>query len=214
MIRQSTRVLAWIYILIGILIFILSIWEKKRVDWSSTLLSIILLTGLYALGLIIGLILSIIIRKPTRENSFYFIGQSLSLILFVFFLMKSYFEDAQKTYIERNENTIRNSQPYIETAYEKMKSNFSSTNDYLIHTYYCFGHDSVENYKVDSSFLVYFVYNLKKQPKTIYFSKFIVFKNAATLVEFQIETNNSQEYKYLLRVGKRFDEIIDGYELR
>jgi hypothetical protein len=211
MIRKSTRVFIWTYVSIGILIFILSIWEKKRVSWDI-LPYIVLSAVLYGLGLLIGLILSIIIRKPARENSFYFIGQSLSLALLIFFLMKSYFEDAQKTYAERNEITIRNTEPFIETAYEKMKSNFPSPNEYLIHTYYSIGHDSIENFEVKKVFVIYFVYNLKKTPKTNYYSKFVVFNNDATLEEFQIETNNNQEYKNLLNVGKQFDSIINKYE--
>jgi hypothetical protein len=211
MIRKSTRVFIWIYVSVGILILNLSLWKEKRID-SHILPLIILLVILYGLGLLFGLILSIIIRKPARENSFYFIGQSLSLGLLIFFLMKSYFEDAQKTYSERNEITIRNTEPFIETAYEKMKSNFASPNEYLIHTYYSIGHDSVENFEVKKLFVIYFVYNLKKNPKTNYFSKFIVFNNNATLDEFQIQTTNNQEYKNLLKVGNKIDNIIDKYE--
>jgi hypothetical protein len=93
-----------------------------------------------------------------------------------------------------------------------MKSNFSSPNDFLIRTYFSIGRDSVENFEVDQAWTVYFVYNLKKHPKTTYFSKFIVFKNKANIAEFQIQTKNSQEYNTLLRVNNGLNDLINEYE--
>ena len=211
MIRKSTMGFVWFYISIGILIIFLSLWTEKRLN-GDIIPSLFLLVILYGLGLFLGLVISILFRKPEQEKTFYFIGQCLSLAFLLAILLISFFDDAQINYAERNDNKMSNTEPQAEIAYDKMKTNFSSPNDFLIRTYFSIGRDSVENFEVNHAWTVYFVYNLKKHPKTTYFSKFIVFKNKASIAEFQIQTKNNQEFNTLLRVNNGIDDIINEYE--
>jgi hypothetical protein len=206
--KNPIKVFFCTYLLIGVILVFLSFWNHQKLDEGP----IVFMFLFFVIGLLLGLTASILIRKPKKEPLFYLIGQLLPLVAFLSFIIYSVIKDANMSYSERNEEAIKNTSPEVKLAFEKMKSNYSLPCDFLFHTYTVFSHDSSVDFQIDTVHNIYLEYNLKNHPKITYYSKFLVYKGQATITEFQMRADSSDEYQYVEETRGDIDKTINRLE--
>jgi hypothetical protein len=203
MIKPILKYCISLYLVLGFIAFLLL---KKDDGPLGPLLALsILIVIIVVVGLFLGMIISVLIRRPARERIFYGIGQALSFTLGASFFLYALFHNPDKrTNAELNEATIRNlnnnnSWPFILPAFDSLKLKFKSPDDLKL--------NAVTSFGKDSGYTVYFAYNLFNNNTKEYYSKYEVANGQAKLIQFNLNTQSSIDY---LHVSGKQEELKDS----
>ena len=134
MIKPILKYCIPIYLVLGYITMV----AVRRTIFSSeaSLILLVFIAVIIALGLFIGLIISVLARKPNHEHKFYGLGQIISFSLIASFIIYGLLIDSRpkRSMAEENEVTIQQltdtiTRPYVLRAYNNLKSKFNSPND-------------------------------------------------------------------------------------
>jgi len=172
MIKKILKYCIPVYILSGIitaLIFIIprGLGNAGNVAVFITVVPLAFTLIIAAIGLLLGLVPSILIQSQSKEKTFYWTGQIISFIAFyTFFTYMMVHNFNKKTNAQENEATILsltdNGREYFgRVAFDSLKLKFKTPDDFVLNTYTIFVQDSTINSQKDSVYTVYFSYTLK-----------------------------------------------------
>ncbi|HEY4065220.1 MAG TPA: hypothetical protein VGM30_25140 [Puia sp.] len=171
-------------------------------------------------GLLLGLILSAIIKKPRWEPYLYFSGQLAILLTVCGFFLSIWYGQLrhEKLYgnIEDNRSFVGIRHAYdgyyvdssdhdahLRTAFYKLESMFPDSNSYRLTNSYSHGKDTLINGDNKVVHIIYFTYRVDKKE---FFSKISVIDTTAVINIFNRETRSSAEYQKMNREADRFSK--------
>jgi hypothetical protein len=169
---------------------------------------------LWPVGLLVGVIISVIFKRPAKEPFFYLGGELLVIITVMCLLIV----DAHKTRqhekkfgnIEHNlsEAKFYSDYPNVDSvpikALRKLESTFSNPNDFRIESSFCYREDTVINNFIDTLRIVTFTYMQTGQLQLL-FSKITVLNNIARLDIVGEKASASTEYAKVLKKKDKLD---------
>lgn len=208
MIKPVLKYCIPIYLLLGYATLVV----LRRGDVSVEVLLVLLIpiAIIIVLGLLFGVFISVLIRKPNHERKFYWIGQLASFMLATTFFIYAW-EDSQykRSNAEENELTIRNvtdsiSRPFVLPAFDSLKLKFKNPNDLKL--------NSVTSFANDDGFTVYFAYNLVDNHIKEYYSRYKVENGQARLVQFNLDTRSTIDYLHVSRQQDALKDTLKKYE--
>jgi len=91
-------------------------------------------------------------------------------------------------------NWVYDNEEYIRIAFDRLESEFTNPNDFDLDAFSVRKKDTIVNGLIDTTYNIYFVYFLKPDTTTKYFSKVSVFTNKPELKIFNIDTKKNEEY--------------------
>jgi hypothetical protein len=213
MIKPVLKYCIPIYLVLGYITMLVG----RRTIFSSeaSLILLVLIAVIIALGLFIGLIISVLARKPNHERKFYGLGQIISFALIVSFIIYGLLIDtrSKRSMAEENEVTIREltdtiTRPYVLRAYNNLQSKFNSPNDLEIH--------SITEIQQPEGFTIYFVYTLFNTKSKEYYSKYEVSNTLVQLVQFNLDKQtNPGFFKFRKQQEAELDtvaKVLETYE--
>lgn len=205
MIKKILKYCVPAYILSGIITSIVILIPRGPANIGYAALYVLLVSLAFtliitAVGLLLGLVPSILIQSPAKEKLFYWVGQIFSFIAFyTFFIYLMVHDFNKKTTAQENEATIEsltnNGQEYFgRIAFDSLKQKFKTPDDFVLNTYTVFEQDSTINSQKDSIFTVYFSYMLKDDKAKELMAKYFVIDHQAILKGFDIDKHDNAEY--------------------
>ena len=211
MLNKPIRFFFLLYIVLVVIALAFSLGHREQMQHVA--FPVMIFSAIfYIVGLLIGLVISILLRKPEKEPLFYLIGQLLPLFILLLTGIYVFYDNFNKPYFRINEERSEKLDPEIKLAYENLKSKFPSPNDFLFHTYAAYGNISRKNIQPDTSYTIYLEYNLKINPKLTYYSKYRVDKYGIQLLDFQVPADTSEEYRQIENTRNTFNKTVDKLE--
>jgi hypothetical protein len=223
--RNSLKYFIGFYAIILVLAIIVSARggheDSPWLFYGLLVLSVVLML---AIGLFFGMLLSVIFRKPAKENLFYWIGQFMSLALVVSLLGFAAFQtrEGNLTNDEKNkkliDNLARGASAYaIVLAFDTLRAHFKDPNGFLLYstTTYVLSKDSL-NHELrdinveaqDSLFNVYLFYDFPRLREKDFYAKVRVTGTQVKLEKKDVDVSTSAEYKHMQHVMDTIDNIL------
>jgi hypothetical protein len=185
-------------------------------DSDGPWFTIIILFVLWAIGIVIGLILSAIVKKPHREPYFYLSGQIIIIAVIAFFIihdrLSTYKHERDFGNVEYNHDMVDydSTHPYslalepsyIRAAFKKLEEKFTDPNDFKLRSYKVVTQDTAWTTGTDRIYFIYFTYNILNGQQDR-FSKVRVYENNASIEIFNSDPETDAEYQRIKRVGAR-----------
>jgi hypothetical protein len=156
------------------------------------------------IGLIIGILLSAIFRRPSKERWFYIIGQ---VIVFSSVFLWAYIENKPDT--EKSDNvkhnhifvglyppsadTLFEDQEYIQRAFHTLERSFKSPNDFHLTFFATTTSDTTTAQGDFSVSYIYFAY--KDSTKSEHFSKIAVLPDTSVMLIFNGDAHHDRDFK-------------------
>lgn len=186
---------------IGQLIIFICFHGKIPDHSNSYALSLLLLS---ILGLIFGVILSVLVRKPGKEPWFYVSGQILAFGLLLGFILKentglvnreNKFKNASDRYLYIYQDNLPFDQKIEKIAIEKLESKFDKPNAFLLSQIYTRHIDTIVSGNKTINHIVYFTYDILERDSL--FSKISVLNDTAYIVKFNADATKDNELELL-----------------
>ena len=171
MLKKPVRFFFLLYSALVVITLAFSLGRRQQME-DVAFPVMIFSAGFYIAGLLIGLLMSILFRRPEKEPLFYLIGQIFPLTVLLLTGVYVFYDNFNKPYFRKNKERTERLDPEMRLAYENLKSKYSSPNDFLFHTYASYGNISKKNINPDTAYTIYLEYNLKANPKLTYYSKY------------------------------------------
>jgi hypothetical protein len=200
---------------IGQLILFISFLYGNDYSFIPFTLSILVVS---ILGLIFGVIISVIFKTPRKERWFYASGQILAFGLVLIFILKKSsdsenredkFKNARDRYLYLYHDSLYSDMRIERTAIEKLESEFDAPNSFLLNTHFTIPHDTIISGKKTTVYDVYFAYDAVE--KDSLFSKIIVLNDSAFIVKFNVDVNSDEEFQRIQTdVPREFKKIPDS----
>lgn len=157
------------------------------------------------------MVISVVIRKPNHERTFYWLGQLISLALIAIPLTQAILDSnpPKRSNAEQNEITIREvtdtfSRQFVVPAFDSLKSKFKNPNDLNL--------NSVTTIENDGGFSVYFAYNLFGNKAKEYYSKYEVTNDQIQLAQFNLDTHSTREYLHIQKRQEGLKDTLNALE--
>jgi len=191
--------------------------------WGAVLITIITSLAITliitAIGLLLGLVPSILIQRPAKEKIFYWVGQVIAFIAFYLYFIPSLAPQVnkEKTNAQENEATIVSlthdaHEYFVRIAFDSLNQKFKNPDDFELNTYTVFAQDSTINSQKDSIFTVYFSYTLKDDKTKELMAKYIVIDRQATLKGFDIDKHDNPEYMRVYKKQEVLKAKLDKFD--
>jgi hypothetical protein len=217
MIKKILKYCIPAYLLSGVVTII--VIAKGHVNLlPAAIFLVVIIAIITGVGLLLGLIPSILIQRPAIEKAFYWIGQIISFIAFyTYFLYSVNFGSDKKTNEQENEATMRsltdNGKEYFGlVAFDSLKLKFRTPDDFVLNTYTVFAQDSMVNAQKDPIYTVYFSYTLKDDKENELMAKYIVMDHQARLAGFNIDKNANEEFMRVYRKQEALKDSANKFE--
>jgi hypothetical protein len=219
MIKKILKYCVPAYVLSGIISFIAVFVITGPVYnlWLAALFTVIVALFIAliisSIGLLFGLIPSILIQRASKEKIFYWVGQIAAFIVFYAWFINSMVPDlhkhTKKTTAQENEATIlsltnHGKEYFARIAFDSLELKFKTPDDFVLNTYIAFEHDSTIDSKKDPIYTVYFSYTLKDDKTKELMAKYLVIDHKAILASFDIDKYENAEF---MRVYKKQEAL-------
>ena len=171
-----------------------------------------------AIGLLLGLVPSILIQIPSKEKTFYWTGQIISFIAFyTFFIYMTVHDFNKKTTAQENEATIvsltdHGKEYFARIAFDSLELKFKTPDDFVLNTYIAFEKDSTIDSQKKHTYTVYFSYTLKDNKAKELMAKYIVIDHQAILAGFDIDKYDSAEYMQVYKKQEVLKAKLDKFD--
>jgi len=104
---------------------------------------------------------------------------------------------------------VYDNEEYIRIAFNRLESEFTNPNDFDLDAFSVRKRDTIVNGLIDTTYNIFFVYFLKPDTTTKYFSKVSVFTNKPELKIFNIDTKKNKEYMNIkAEKEKQEDDVV------
>jgi hypothetical protein len=184
----------------------LSAWCLRRIgrDDSFWFLFLFLFFGAWFIGLLIGVGLTVVVKRPRMEPYFYLSGQLLMVLVFVGFFIFQKFSawnhERDFGIVDDNHSLVDIGRPvsaewtpgYIRTAFIKLESTFADPNSFVLTQYRSTWRDTLVGSTPDTVFTVYFTYLKKKEA---FFAKVTVLGDSTTIDSMDMRKSPRKEYE-------------------
>ena len=157
-------------------------------------------------GFVIGLIVyELNLRLPEKKKKIFSISYSIGVLALLVVISILMLENLKRIKHKENfgnvesnhavmKNWVYDNEEYIRIAFNCLESEFKNPNDFDLDAFSVRKKDTIVNGLIDTTYNIYFVYFLKPDTTTKYFSKVSVFTNKPELKIFNIDTKKNEEY--------------------
>ena len=202
-----------IYFLILITLFFTN--SGRHFEWAQLGYMIIFSVVIVGIGLFIGVFLSAVFQRPTREKWFYLFGQLLppTAIAIVFIAAKA--NEKKSSNSEENRSYVFklwSDLPEMGVAFDSLNLKFHDPNDFRIKTTFSRQRYVHAHSLVDSFWVIYFDYTIRESQSDERFAKFIVYRHAARMIDFNRSLADGGEYSRILHGMDSLKQIADSIE--
>jgi hypothetical protein len=190
-------------------------------NWNSSdvMIFLFIILGLWVIGLVIGVILSVIFKRPAKEPYFYISGQLIMILTIAAFFciirFNEWLHEKQFGNIEHNMDAVTfwndfnraSNDSTALKAFKKLESTFSNPNDFRLESWHSHKEDTVINNFVDSLQIVTFTYKENDNDELL-FSKVTLLNDVARLDIVGEKASASAEYFKILKRRSKDDKNI------
>lgn len=195
-----------------------NLWGVALLTIITTLLIALIIT---AIGLLLGLVPSILIQRPAKEKIFYWVGQIVAFIVFyawfINLIAPDFHKHSIKTNAQENEATIvsltdHGKEYFARIAFDSLELKFKSPDDFVFNTYIAFEQDSTIDSQKDSIYTVYFSYTLKDNKEKELMAKYFVIEHQAVLAGFDVDKYDNPEYMRVYKKQEVLKAKLDKFD--
>jgi hypothetical protein len=172
--------------------------------------------GLFFIGLILGLFITAMVRKPKQEWKFYLIGQLAVFLTFAAFLINGFIQENHKQETVDNETTItqltdNSDRFYAHLALDSLQKKFAHPDDFEISKLTAYGWDTLIDSHRDTSYTIYLEYTIRGIKDRDFYSKYTVNHGGALLVSFNKDVRTAA-YKHVRDQQHAIDDNMNRLE--
>ena len=177
-----------------------NLWGVALITIITTLFIALIIT---AIGLLFGLVPSILIQRPAKEKIFYWVGQIVAFIVFyawfINLIAPDFHKHSIKTNAQENEATIvsltdHGKEYFTRIAFDSLELKFKTPDDFVLNTYIAFERDSTIDSQKHHIYTVYFSYTPNDDKTKELMAKYLVINHQAILAGFDIDKYDNPEF--------------------
>lgn len=200
---------------IGQLVLFIGFRDEKAEFRIYYTFSILLVS---VIGLIFGVLISVLFRTPRKERWFYACGQLIAFAILMGFIIKKNtkladreekFRNASNSYLYLYQDSLPFNMKNEKIAIEKLSSKFKKPNSFLLTSLYTFPRDTTISGKKSTAYEIYLAYDTIESDSL--FSKIILLNDRAYIEKFNTYANTDEEFQRILsEIPREFKKTPDS----
>ena len=188
---------------------------------SDLIASLVIALVISGIGLLFGLLPSILIQRSSKEKIFYWVGQIAAFIVFYTWFISSMAPDlhrhTKKTNAQENEATIlsltdHGKEYFARIAFDSLELKFKTPDDFVLNTYIAFERDSTIDSQKHHIYTVYFSYTPNDDKTKELMAKYLVINHQAILAGFDIDKYDNPEYMRVYKKQEVLKAKLDKFD--